>query len=70
MMEPVTLELLGRRLVELHETVELQTAILMRIDGTLQGLAAENRALLRRDARQNRDVDELRERPAALEAKP
>ena len=69
-MEPVTLELLGRRLVELHETVELQTAILMRIDGTLQGLAAENRALLRRDARQNRDVDELRERPAALEAKP
>ena len=69
-MEPVTLELLGRRLVELHETVELQTAILMRIDGTLQGLAAETRALLRRDARQNRDVDELRERLAALEAKP
>ena len=69
-MEPVTLELLGRRLVELHETVELQTAILMRIDGTLQGIAAENGALLRRDARQNRDLDELRERVAALEAKP
>lgn len=69
-MEPVTLELLGRRLVELHETVELQTAILMRIDGTLQGIAAKNRALLRRDARQNRDLDELRERVAALEAKP
>ena len=69
-MEPVTLELLGRRLVELRETVELQTAILMRIDGTLQGIAAKNRALLRRDARQNRDLDELRERVAALEAKP
>lgn len=69
-MEPVTLELLGRRLVELHETVELQTAILMRIDGTLQGIAAEDRALLRRDARQNRDLDELRERLDELEAKP
>ena len=69
-MEPVTLELLGRRLVELRETFELQTAIMMRIDGTLQGIAAENRALLRRDARQNRDLDELRERLAALEAKP
>jgi hypothetical protein len=69
-MEPATLELLGRQLVELRETVELQTAILMRIDGTLQGIAAENRALLRRDARQNRDLDELRERLAALEAKP
>lgn len=68
-MEPVTLELLRRQLVDLHETVELQTAILMRIDGTLQGIAAENRALLRRDARQNRDLDELRERLAALEAK-
>ena len=41
-----------------------------RIDGTLQGIAAKNRALLRRDARQNRDLDELRERVAALEAKP
>lgn len=69
-MEQVTLELLGRQLVELRETVELQTAILMRIDGTLQGIAAENRALLRRDARQNRDLDELRERLAALEARP
>lgn len=69
-MEPVTLELLGRQLVDLRETVELQTAILMRIDGTLQGIAAENRALLRREARQNRDLDELRERLAALEAKP
>ena len=37
-MEPVTLELLGRHLVE---TVALQTAVLMRIDGTLQGIAAE-----------------------------
>ena len=48
----------------------LRTAILRRIDGTLQGIAAENRAVLRRDARQNRDLDELGERGAALEAKP
>jgi hypothetical protein len=68
-MEQVTLELLGRHLVELRETVELQMAILMRIDATLQGIAAENRALLRREARQNRDPEELRERLAALEAK-
>lgn len=68
-MEPVTLELLGRQLVELRETVELRTAILMRIDGTLKGIAAENRGLLRRDARQNRDLDELRGRLAALEAR-
>jgi hypothetical protein len=50
-MEQVTLELLGRRLVELRETVEARTAIQRRIDGTLQGIAARNRALLRRDAR-------------------
>ena len=68
-MEQSTLELLGRHLVELRETVELQTAILIRIDGTRQGIAAENRALLRREARQNRDLDELRERLAAPEAK-
>ena len=68
-MEQVPLELLGHDLAELRETVELQTATLMRIDGTLQGIAAENRALLRREARQNRDLDELRERVAALEAK-
>ena len=68
-MEQVPLELLGRHLVELRETVELKTAVLMRIDGTLQGIAAKNRALLRREARQNRDLDELRERVAALEAK-
>ena len=68
-MEQSTLELLGGHLVELRETVELQTAILMRIDGTRQGIAAENRALLRREARQNRDLDELRERLAAPEAK-
>ena len=69
-MEQVTLDLLGRQLVELRETVELQTAILMRIDGTLQDIAAENCALLRRDARQNRDLDELREWLAILEAQP
>ena len=68
-MQQVTLELLGRHLVQLRETVELKTAVLMRIDGTLQGIAAKNRALLRREARQNRDLDELRERVAALEAK-
>ena len=66
-MEPVTLEFLGRQMIELRETVEIQTAILMRIDGTLQGIAAENLALLRRNARQNRDLDELRERISVLE---
>lgn len=60
-MKQVTLELLGRHLVELRETVEPRTAILMWIDGTLQGIAAENRALLRREARQNRDLEKLRE---------
>jgi hypothetical protein len=48
-MEPVTLEFLGRQFVELHEIVELQTAIPMRSDGTLQEIGAENRALLRRE---------------------
>ena len=67
-METVSLELLGRQLVKLRATVELQTAILMRIDGTLQGIATENLALPGHDAHQS--CDELRERMAALEAKP
>ena len=49
-MEPVTLEPLGRQLVELRGTVRARTALLLRIDGTLQGIAAENRALPRRAA--------------------
>lgn len=51
-MKRVSLEQFGRQMVE------LQAAILVWIDGNLQGIAAENRALLRRDARQNRDMGE------------
>lgn len=59
------MERLAGRLVKVRETDELQTAILMRIDGILQGIAAENRALLRRDGRQNRELKGLGDRLAA-----